>query len=50
MKLNTEYITESNRFWEKINTLAREAFPPEEYISPSELVKMAESDNFDFLR
>lgn len=49
MRLNTEAITRESRFWEPVNTLAKEAFPPEEYLAPSELVKMAQSDNFDFL-
>lgn len=49
MILNTEQITENNPFWQRINALAKEAFPPEEYIEPSKLVKMAKSDNFDFL-
>lgn len=49
MKLNVEPITEQSRFWKQVNTLAKEAFPPEEYLAPSELVKMAGSDNFDFL-
>lgn len=33
----------------RVNILAKEAFPPEEYLAPSELLKMAQSDNFDFL-
>lgn len=49
MKLNTEHITENNRFWNEINRLAKEAFPPEEYLAPIELVKMSMADNFDFL-
>lgn len=49
MRLNTEHITQDSRFWERVNTLAKEAFPPEEYLAPSELVKMARSENFDFL-
>ena len=49
MRLNIEPITQKSRFWDRINTLAKEAFPPEEYLAPSELVKMARSDNFDFL-
>lgn len=49
MRLNIEHITQENRFWNRINTLAKEAFPPEEYLAPSELVKMAHADNFDFL-
>lgn len=49
MRLNIEQITQDSRFWNQVNTLAREAFPPEEYLTPMELVKMARSDNFDFL-
>lgn len=49
MKLQTEPITQKSRFWEQVNALAKEAFPPEEYLAPAELVKMARSDNFDFL-
>lgn len=49
MKLNIEHITQESRFWDRVNALAKEAFPPEEYLAPSELVKMARSDSFDFL-
>lgn len=49
MRLNMEPITRESRFWEQVHALAKEAFPPEEYLAPSELVKMAQSDNFDFL-
>lgn len=49
MRLNIEHISQESRFWDKINNLAKEAFPPEEYLAPSELVKMSQSDNFDFL-
>lgn len=49
MKLNTEHITQGSRFWDDVNALAKEAFPPAEYLAPSELVKMAEEDGFDFL-
>ncbi len=49
MKLNIEHITEKSTFWNSVNILAKEAFPPEEYLAPSELVKMAQADNFDFL-
>lgn len=48
MKLDIEHITQQSRFWNQVNILAKEAFPPEEYLAPSELVKMACSDNFDF--
>lgn len=49
MKLNIAHLTETSPFWNKVNILAKEAFPPEEYLAPSELVKMAQADNFDFL-
>lgn len=49
MKLNIEHITEESRFWDAVNALAKEAFPPEECLAPSELVRMARSDSFDFL-
>lgn len=49
MLLNTETIDETSRFWQEVNALALEAFPPEEYLAPTELVRMAHSDNFDFL-
>lgn len=49
MKLHTEYITKNSRYWEEVNRLAKEAFPPEEYIVPQTLVDMAETDHIDFL-
>ena len=49
MELHTEYITENSRHWEDVNRLAKEAFPPEEYLAPQALVKMAETDHIDFL-
>ena len=49
MKLNTEHITANNRFWDDVNALAKETFPPEEYLAPSKLAEMANADNFDFL-
>ena len=49
MKLHTEYITKNIRYWEEVNRLAKEAFPPEEYIAPQTLVDMAETDHIDFL-
>lgn len=49
MRLHTERITENSRFWDKVNNLAKEAFPPEEYLAPSKLVEMANADTFDFL-
>ena len=49
MKLNTEKITKESRFWQQINSLAKEAFPAEEYLAPDKLVEMSMADNFDFL-
>lgn len=49
MRLNTEAVTRQSRFLARVNALAREAFPPEEYLDPGELIKMARADNFDFL-
>lgn len=49
MKLSTEPITKNGRFWNEVNTLAKETFPPQEYLAPSKLVEMAEADDFDFL-
>ena len=48
MKLNVEKATKKNCFWNQVNLLAKEAFPPEEYLAPEQLLKMAEADNFDF--
>lgn len=49
MKLNTQHVTENTPFWNDINRLAKEAFPPEEYLAPAELLKMSKAENFDFL-
>lgn len=49
MKLNTESITEKSRYWDAICDLAKNAFPPEEYLAPDELVEMANAEDFDFL-
>lgn len=49
MKLNTEKITKESRFWQQINSLAKEAFPPEEYLAPDKLVEMSMTDLLDFL-
>lgn len=48
MRLNVEQITQESRFWSNVNALAKEAFPPQEYLAPSELVKMSLSGNPDF--
>lgn len=49
MLLNTQRITRQSRVWDSVNSLALEAFPPEEYLSPDKLAEMAQSDGFDFL-
>ena len=48
MTLQLQTVTQSGPFWAEVNRLAREAFPPEEYLAPSTLVEMAKADNFDF--
>ena len=49
MNLKMERITKDSRFWDRINALAKEAFPPEEYLSPDQLVEMSEDCGMDFL-
>lgn len=49
MRLDVEPITRQSLFWNKVAALAKEAFPPKEYLAPSRLVKMADAENFDFL-
>ena len=48
MKLNTERVSKESRFWQQIDSLAKESFPPEEYLAPDQLVEMSKADNFDF--
>ena len=49
MKLNTAQISYDFMDMEKLNMLAREAFPPEEYLSPKTLIEMSVDDKtFDF--
>ena len=48
MKLDVENITQHSPHWAVVNELARGAFPPEEYIAPSELVRMAERGTLVF--
>lgn len=48
MILKTEKVTENNMFFDKINALAKEAFPPEEYLDPKKLVEMTKSGDTDF--
>lgn len=49
MELHVEKITENSRFWENVEFLSKEAFPPEEYLAPTKLVEMAEKKQVDFL-
>jgi len=49
MILKTVPVTKDLADYEKIEKLAKEAFPPKEYLAPSVLVKMAKSPDFDFL-
>ena len=49
MRFSTEHITKDSRFWDEVNVLAKEAFPPEEYLAPAKLAEMVEADGFDFL-
>ena len=44
-----ENITKDSIFLDKVNNLAKEAFPPEEYLEPTKIIEMAKADNFDFL-
>lgn len=46
--MNIEAVTENSIFWNEINLLAEEAFPPEEYIAPSKLLEMSESGTLNF--
>lgn len=49
MELKTVAITESFNDIEKINVLAKEAFPPKEYLAPTKLIAMAKDGELDFL-
>ena len=49
MILDIENITKDSIFLDKVNNLAKEAFPPEEYLEPAKIIEMAKADNFDFL-
>lgn len=48
MKIYMEKVKENGPFWDRINALALEAFPSEEYLAPEKLVRMAEEEAFDF--
>jgi len=46
--LRTETVTGEHRDLDKIEKLAMEAFPPEEYMSPEYMLELSEYDNFHF--
>lgn len=48
MLLRAEKVTLASPSLPAINTLAKEAFPPEEYLAPSQLIDMSQEDGFDF--
>lgn len=47
--LTTQPIQPNDPHWTQVEVLAREAFPPEEYLPPVQLARMAQAANFDFL-
>lgn len=49
MKLKIEKITENFFDLKKVDNLAKEAFPIEEYLAPSKMIEMSKEDGFDFL-
>lgn len=49
MLLKTVPITADMPDYGKIKKLAKEAFPPAEYLAPSVMIRMAKSPDFDFL-
>lgn len=49
MNLKTEPITKNCRFWSDVNRLAKEAFPPKEYLSPEDTLELSKIVNLDFL-
>ncbi len=46
--MNTKRIRFEDPDLSRIEALAKEAFPPEEYLAPRELIKMAERGEIDF--
>lgn len=49
MLLDVKAVEINGSFWNEINKLAKEAFPPEEYLAPTKLVEMASKDEVSFL-
>lgn len=48
MILQTIPVTKEMPDYDKIEELAKEAFPPAEYLAPAEMVEMAKRQDFDF--
>lgn len=48
MRLNMEPITRESRFWEQVHALAKEAFPPEEYLAPCDIIEISKKFDMDF--
>lgn len=48
MSLTAEAVNEKSEYLCQINQLAKEAFPPEEYLDPALMIEMAKQNNFDF--
>lgn len=48
MILRTIAVTRDFSDIEKVALLAKEAFPPEEYLSPDTMIEMSKEDDFDF--
>lgn len=47
MVFSTIKITEQFSDIDKVNALAIEAFPPEEYLAPGKMIAMCQEDGFD---
>ncbi len=47
--MDTQRITAAFPALDQIEALAKNAFPPEEYLSPADLIRMAENGEVDFL-
>lgn len=46
--MNVKHINWNSADLDKVEALAKEAFPPKEYLSPGELIQMAERGEVDF--
>lgn len=48
MELNVVFITENFNRLDEVISLAKDAFPPEEYLSPNTLIEMSKKKEIDF--